>query len=119
MELQVKTSGAERVGYPITVTYGIEGDLIDVEVLLPINKRVPSTGKYVFKEKLLITNALMVKHVGNPAGLQAACNELNSYIMENKLVPITAGYNVTRKVDMLNPNNAEIDVYVGISPNIL
>ena len=119
LELQVKTSGAERVGYPITVTYGIEGDLIDVEVLLPINKRVPSTGKYVFKEKLLITNALMVKHVGNPAGLQAACNELNSYIMENKLVPITAGYNVTRKVDMLNPNNAEIDVYVGISPNIL
>lgn len=119
LELQVKTSGAERVGYPITVTYGIEGDLIDVEVLLPINKRVPSTGKYVFKEKLLITNALMVKHVGNPAGLQAVCNELNSYIMENKLVPITAGYNVTRKVDMLNPNNIEIDVYVGISPNIL
>ena len=119
LELQVKTSGAERVGYPITVTYGIEGDLIDVEVLLPINKRIPSSGKYVFKEKLLITNALMVKHVGNPAGLQAVCNELNSYIMENKLVPITVGYNVTRKVDMLNPNNTEIDVYVGISPNIL
>lgn len=119
LELQVKTSGAERIGYPISVTYGMEGELIDVEVLLPINKRIPSSGKYVFKEKLLITNALMVKHVGNPAGLQAVCNELNSYIMENKLVPITVGYNVTRKVDMLNPNNTEIDVYVGISPNIL
>ncbi len=119
LELQVKMSGAERVGYPITVTYSMEGELIDVEVLLPISKRIPSTGKYVFKEKLLITNALMVKHVGNPAGLQAVCNELNNYIMENKLMPITVGYNVTRKVDMINPNNTEIDVYVGISPNIL
>lgn len=33
--------------------------------------------------------------------------------------PITVGYNVTKKMDMLNPENTEIDVYVGISPNIL
>ena len=39
--------------------------------------------------------------------------------MEHNLQPITVGYNVTKKMDMLNPENTEIDVYVGISPNIL
>ena len=119
LESQVKAAGAERIGYPITVTHGVEGDLIDVEILLPVNKAIPSTGNYVFKEKILITNALKAKHTGNPAGLQMTCNELNRYIIENKLQPITAGYNVTRRVDMLNPENTEVDVYVGISPNIL
>lgn len=47
------------------------------------------------------------------------CNQLNQYIVEHKLWPITAGYNVTKKTDMLNPENTEMDVYVGISPNIL
>ncbi len=37
----------------------------------------------------------------------------------HKLQPITVGYNVTKKADKLNPENTEIDVYVGISPNIL
>ena len=46
-------------------------------------------------------------------------SQLNQYIMEHKLQPITVGYNVTKKTDMLNPENTEIDVYVGISPNIL
>ncbi len=39
--------------------------------------------------------------------------------MEHKLQPITIGYNVTKKIDMSNSENTEIDVYVGISPNIL
>lgn len=119
LETQVRAAGAEKTGYPISVTYGVEGEWIDAEILLPINKRIPSIGKYVFKEKLLITNALQAKHIGNPTELQLTCNELNRHIIDNKLVPITAGYNVTRRVDMLNPNNSEIDVYVGISPNIL
>ena len=33
--------------------------------------------------------------------------------------PITSGYNVTRKLDLLNPKNTEVDVFVGINPNIL
>ena len=64
-------------------------------------------------------NAVVASYRGNPMGLQNACNELNQYIMENKLQPITVGYNVTKKVDPLNIDNTEIDVYVGISPNIL
>ena len=61
----------------------------------------------------------MMSYKGNPNGLQEACNELNKYIIDNKLQPITVGYNVTKKIDPLDINNAEIDVYVGINPNIL
>lgn len=119
LELQVKLAGAEKVGYPITATHAIEGDMIDIEIMLPINKRIKSTSKYVFKEKLLITNALKAIHLGNPAGLLVTCNELTQYIAEHKLVPITVSYNVTVKMDMLNAENSEIDMYVGINPNIL
>ena len=62
---------------------------------------------------------MVAAYKGHPIGLQEACNHLNKYIVENKLQPITVGYNVTKKMDMLSLQNTEIDVYVGISPNIL
>ena len=46
-------------------------------------------------------------------------NNLLSGRRKHSLQPITVGYNVTNKTEMLNPENTEIDVYVGISPNIL
>lgn len=52
-------------------------------------------------------------------GLQNACNQLNQYIMEHKLQLITVGYSVTKKTDILNPENTEIGVCMGINPNIL
>lgn len=111
--------GAKRIGYPITATFGIEGDLVDVEILLPIDKRVSDIDRYHYKEKLRITNALVARHRGKPAELQGTCNQLNQYITEQKLLPITVGYNVTRKIDPVDVENTEIDVYVGINPNIL
>lgn len=119
MELYIHNSGAKRVGNPITATYGIENDVIEVELLMPIDMSIDSKDRFVFKNQIKIVNAVVASYKGNPMGLQDACNQLNQYIMEHKLQPITVGYNVTKKTDMLNPENTEIDVYVGISPNIL
>ena len=119
MEETVNRAGAKRTGSPITATYGVEGETVDVELLLPIDKKIESIGNYTYKEKLKIVNAVVAKYVGNPTGLQNACNELNQYIIEHKLVPITVGYNVTKKINPMNMEETEIDVYVGISPNIL
>ena len=52
-------------------------------------------------------------------GLQVACHELNSYIVENELQPITVGYNVTKYLNQIDVELTEIDVYVGINPNVL
>lgn len=119
MEKKVNEFGAKRIGNPITATYGIEGNLMDIEILLPIDRKIENSDKYIYKEKVKIVNALVAKHHGNPAELQNTCNELNQYIMENRLTPITVGYNVTRKVNPADIQDTEIDVYVGISPNIL
>ena len=119
MENYIHKAGAKRVGNPITATYAIEGDSIDVELLMPIDMIINSKDNFVFKSQIKIVNAVVAAYKGHPIGLQDACNQLNQYIVEHKLQPITVGYNVTKKTDMLNPDNTEIDVYVGISTNIL
>lgn len=119
MECYIKNAGAKRVGNPTTATYAVEDDMVDIELLMPIDRSIDSTDRFVFKNQIKIVNAVVACYKGHPMGLQEACNQLNQYIMEHKLQPITVGYNVTKKTDILNPENAEIDVYVGISPNIL
>lgn len=119
MEDYIKNAGAKRVGNPITATYAVEDDEIDVELIMPIDMSMYSTDKFVFKDQIKIVNAVVASYKGHPIGLQEACNHLNQYIVEHKLQPITVGYNVTKKTDMLSLENTEIDVYVGISPNIL
>lgn len=119
MESRIDALGARRIGNPITATYSVEGDTMDVELLLPIDKKMEDIGGFIYKEKIKIVNALVGRHRGNPNGLQNTCNELNQYIVENKLMPITVAYNVTKKIDPVNIINTEIDVYVGISLNIL
>ncbi len=116
MEEKVNLAGAKRIGMPITVTYGVENDTM--EILLPIDREISSTDEFCYKERIKIVNALVAKHKGNPMKLQNTCNELNQYIAENKLVPITAGYNVTKKTNPIDIEDTEIDVYVGINPNI-
>ena len=119
MESYIQKAGAKRVGNPTTATYAVEGDMIDIELLMPIDRSIDSTDKFVFKNQIKIVNAVVACYKGHPLGLQEACNQLNQYIVEHKLQPITVGYNVTKKTDMLDPENTEVDVYVGISPNIL
>lgn len=119
MEQKIKDANVERFGNPITATYTMNTDGVEIEILLPINQKMECVGDYRFKEKIRITNAVLLSYKGNPAGLQNACNELNQYMVENKLQPITVGYNITKHMDPNNVEDTEIDVYVGISPNIL
>ncbi len=119
MEEAVKEAGAKRLGFPITATYGMEQGKVDVELLVPVDKAVGDIKKYHYKKRLKIVNAVMAKHFGNPGYLQKTCNELNQYIEDKGYVPITVGYSIPRQIDMLNLENSEINVYVGVSPNIL
>jgi hypothetical protein len=119
MDKIISENGRNRIGNPITATFGVEGDDMDLEILLPIDKEISDIGEYRFKKKIRIENAVLISHKGNPALIQNTFNILNKYIMENKMQPITVGYNVTRKADPLDVENTIIDVFVGINPNIL
>ena len=119
MESYIRNNGANRIGDPITVTYGVDNDMVDVELLLQVDCIIPSSDKYVYKDRVRIVNALVGIYKGNPVGLQESVVQLNKFITEHKLQPITVGYNVTKNVDVQNPDNTEINIYVGINPNIL
>jgi len=119
MELKVNGMGGKRAGNPITVIHSVEKNILDFEILLPVDKNLGNIGEYQFKERIKIVNAVVASYKGNPAGIEKAFNELNEYIMTNNLQPITAGYNVTLHMDSLDIDNTKIDIYVGINPNIL
>lgn len=125
IEKLLQNSGAQRSAPAVTTTYSVEqgagGTVMDIEFLVPLDREITAPNGYVWKPHFLLTNALRIRHIGNPATLQNSINELNAYITERRLVPITTGYNVTVK-EAKTPqelDNMEIDIYVGISPNLL
>lgn len=121
----IKEKGAEKNGPVITSTFGVEQNgleqVLDMEILVPLNKEIDSQKEYKFKKSFYLTNALKATHFGSPAMLQNTYNDLNRYIQEKCVQPITTAYNVTIK-EITDPSNMDevvVDVYVGINPNII
>ncbi len=119
LEKKATEAGAKRVAFPITATYGGDGNTIDMELLLPIDKKIEVVEPFKYKDCIKINNAVVLKYIGHPKDLKDACNELNLYIMQHGLTPITVGYNVTRYIKPIDLENTEIDIFVGITSNIL
>ncbi len=115
----------KKAGSIVTATFAIEENsgqpLMDMEILVPIDKKFDFPGEYIFKPLFHIFDAIYARHEGNPATLQNTYNEILEYIQQNKLQQITAGYNVQVK-DFLPGMTADeivIDVYIGVSRNVL
>lgn len=119
MEHEISINGCIKKGNPITAIYNSSEKYIDIEILIPLDKPLDVQNKFSFKKKILIDNAVVGIHKGNPQYIDKSYNELNEYIINKGLVPITAAYNFTRVSDSKNIENTEIDIYVGINPNIL
>lgn len=122
IEQIMQARGCNRSAPIVTATFAIESNgMMDVEILVPLDRKLSIPSGYTWKTRFFLTNALRVKHVGNPAKLQMTLDKLNEYIETHQLVPITVGYNVTVKdgSTSLELDEVEIDIYVGISPNQL
>ncbi len=121
----LQDNGAKKAGPVVTATFAIETlngqSILDMEILIPLDKEITVLGEYTLKPVFHIVNALYARHEGNPSIIQNTYNEMLAYINQNKLQQITAGYNVQIK-DMLpgmSPDDMIIDVYIGMNPNIL
>ena len=125
IERLLQNSGAKRAANAVTATFAVEqgaaGPVMDIEILLPLDMELTPPEGYVWKPRFLLTNAVVARHVGNPATLQEASNAINAYIAEHRLTPITAGYNVTVKEAKtpLELDEMIVDIYIGVSPNVL
>lgn len=115
----------KKNGPIVTATFAIDQSngqpLLDMEILVPIDKPAKLYGEYKLKDVFHLMNAVYTRHEGNPNTLEITYNELNQYISENGLQPITAAYNVN--VVDLHPGQSMddmiVDVYIGVNPSIL
>ena len=116
---------AKKQGPIVTVTFAIENvngnQVLDMEILVPIDKKLDLPREYTLKPVFKILNAVYARHTGNPATLQNTYNEMLAFIQQNNLQQITDGYNVQVN-DLLpgmTPDDMIVDVYIGVSPNTL
>ncbi len=115
----------KQTGPIITATFAIDSGfsepLMDMEILVPIDKKISTSTEYKFKDIFHIKHAIHAKHVGSPSTLHNTYNDLFSYIKENNLQQITTAYNVYIKNihSKLPEDNLNIDVFIGINPSVL
>lgn len=96
MQQIIKTSGAEKNGPAVSATFAVaDNSIMDIEIMIPLNKMISVSEKYKMKPVFRLSNAVKIRHEGNPSGLQNSGSELMRYISERQLMPVTAGYNVT------------------------
>ena len=118
-----KENGIEKAGNIVTATYAVDtsSGIMDIEILVPMNKEILLPDGYLFKPIFKLVNAIKIRHEGNPAFLQKSADEMTEYIQENKLTPITVGYNVivNEPKTPQDIDNMIVDIYVGVNPNIL
>ncbi|WP_310830443.1 DUF5085 family protein [Paenibacillus pedocola] len=115
----------QKQGPIVTATFGVEqisiGTIVDIEILVPTNKRFQPEKPYIFKDKFHLVNAVCARHTGNPALLENTYRDVLSFIASNDLQQITAGYSVN--VNELDPSQSPedliIDVFIGINPSVL
>lgn len=121
----LKDKKITKNGPVVTTTFAAEIEngeqLIDMEILLPISEPQKVEEPYRLKSELFITNAVYMKHIGDPNQIINTYNTMNSFITGNNLQPLTTGYNISIKdqTQCKTIEDMEIDVYIGMNPNIL
>lgn len=111
---------AKKSGSIITITNAIEMQdgqaVMDVEILIPLEKEIDITDDFKFIHRLEITNALKIRIDGNPQQLQQATHLLTEYIAKNKLNPTTPliVVNVNGKTAPLKIDAMITDIYIGV-----
>ena len=75
--------GVQKNGPTTTATYAVEQlgneQLMDVELLIPLDRPIQLPSEYTFKPIIKIVNALSIRHEGHPIKLQESINKLNEY----------------------------------------
>lgn len=121
LEQIIKENHARKNGPTVSATYAIENEevqpIMDIEVLIPLDKEIRVPANYIFKPMFQLTNAVKIRHIGNPTMLQNSANELMKYIYEKQLKPVTAGYYVIVQEpgSQKDVERLVVDIYVGIS----
>lgn len=125
MQNLIESNNAHKTLSGVSTTFAIDtssgNPMMDIEIMYPLDKSINVSAPYVFKPVFRLRNAIKIRHIGNPALMQNTANELMAYIKNKGLMSITAGYNVTvqEPSSPTDMDNLIVDIYVGVSDNIL
>lgn len=125
LERILRDNGLKKSGHITTTTFSVENvddiQLMDVEILCPVDKACKLPKDFTFKPEFRLFNAAKITYRGNPMNMHISANKLIEYINEKKLVPITPIYNVTINEPKTpqDIDNLVVDMYVDIANNNL
>lgn len=111
--------GLKRVGSTLfTISehkYGCDEPILDVEIMIPINIAFKSNEYYVYKPRIVLTNALKKRCSYNFTDIFEARTEMQQYIYMNERKPLTEFF-----YRIIESGNMEaVDIYIGINENIV
>lgn len=89
-------------------------DSSNMEFNIPVNKSFSGNSHYQYKSEFKLVNAVRVRHYGSLDNIEETIIELNEYIQENSLIPITNPYFIVQSIE-----HDIYDVLIGISENVL
>lgn len=121
----IQENGLNKSGCVTTTTFTVENtggtQLMDIEILCPVDKACDVPQGFTFKHEFRLSNAAKITHKGNPANMQESANKLIGYLNQNKLTPVTSLYNVTvnEPKTPMDIDNMVVDMYIGVTDNIL
>ncbi|MCL2020020.1 MAG: hypothetical protein FWG70_09715 [Oscillospiraceae bacterium] len=93
--------------------------VIEVELLVPIDRHSESTAEYKYKSQFKLLNAVKVRYEGDICEIRKGVLLLDEYLNENNLEPITGCYFSYIQAYADSPESVIADIYVGINTNVL
>lgn len=118
-EILVK-NGARKDGSVVTVTHNVTIEngqqFIDIEMMIPLNKKIDVPNEFVFLPEFSLKDALKIRIVGSPQQMQGAVGILKEYIQNKNLKPNTPLYVVTVKEAKIQIDIDDMitDFYTGV-----
>ena len=122
IEAFIKENGLIIVGPKISTTYSVTQAMVptmDIEILIPVDKEFTETDMYKLKKEFKLTNCLKVSHKGNPMTFQNTVMDLQKYIQDNKLIPISSLYTISIKETKTQEEMGENKLWILLSIQIL
>lgn len=94
-------------------------EMSDIEFLIPINKKISESSAFKFKPVFKLVNAVRLRHEGSMSKIKESEYILNEYISRNSLQSVTQVYYLFIQSTEYDNKDNIVDIYQGISENIL
>lgn len=115
----MKDNNLQEAWHRFSSVYSIEGEYIDMEVFVPVDRKTDVPEIYKFSDTFILENALKYTVIGNSNKYQEKFNELKKYIDDNGFIQKSPLYTVTitdlTKIKTIQElENVELDIYVEV-----